>query len=103
MFEWIAYEMEGEWSGPDTHSHEYVLTWKSSGWGILYETKSGGGTSENDTDKPERIEQAIANGSAYKDKSFREEPTLSECPYCHQLHDFEQIQLCPLNPKNVVQ
>src|SRR6266581_3544722 len=34
---------------------------------------------------------------------WAQQPTLSECPYCHQLHDFEQIQLCPLNPKNVVQ
>ena len=29
VFEWKAYEMEGEWSGPDIHTREYVLAWKS--------------------------------------------------------------------------
>jgi hypothetical protein len=37
------------------------------------------------------------------EQEWAQEPALSECPYCHQLHDLEQIQLCPLNPKNVVQ
>jgi len=71
-FKWTAYEMEGEWSGPDIHSQEYVLTWKSDRWGILCHTHPGGG-SEYATDKPEQIEQAIADGLAYKDRSFREE------------------------------
>ena len=76
VFEWKAYEMEGEWSGPDIHTREYVLAWKSDRWGILCRTEPilpGGGISEYDTDKPERIEQAIADGLAYKAKGFREE------------------------------
>jgi hypothetical protein len=46
-------------------------------------------------------EQERREGTALPE--WAQEPTLSECPYCHQLHDLEQIQLCPLNPKNVVQ
>ena len=68
--------MEGEWSGPDIHTLEYVLAWKSDRWGILCRTEPilpGGGISEYDTDKPERIEQAIADGLTYKAKGFREE------------------------------
>ena len=38
-----------------------------------------------------------------EDAAASVEPTLTECPYSHQLHDLEQMQLCPLNPKNVVQ
>lgn len=60
-FEWRAYEMKGEWSGPDYHTREYVLTWQSSNWGIgeghTYETQ-------------EAIDQAIASGRLYKAKGF---------------------------------
>lgn len=27
-----------------------------------------------------------------------DEPTLRECPYCHQLHQAEHIERCPLKP-----
>ena len=72
-FEWKAYEMEGEWSGPETHTHAYVLTWRSDRWGILCHTKPtnpGGGTSEYEEDEPEKIKQAIADGLAYKADGF---------------------------------
>ena len=75
VFEWTAYEMESEWSGPVIHSKEYVLTWNSDEWGILCHTQPTvphGGTSEYDEDKPERIEQAIADGLAYKAEGFRD-------------------------------
>jgi hypothetical protein len=49
----------------------------------------------------EQERRAESEGTALSE--WAQEPALSECPYCHQLHDLEQIQLCPLNPKNVVQ
>jgi hypothetical protein len=68
-FKWTAYNMEGEWAGPDYHSRDYVLTWRSSSWGILM-SASG---SEYDEDEPEKIEKAIAEGRAYKAEDFRGE------------------------------
>lgn len=73
VFEWKAYEMEGEWSGPETHTKEYVLTWKSDRWGIVYTSHPRGLGSELDTDKPELIERAIAEDRAYKAKGFESE------------------------------
>jgi hypothetical protein len=76
VFEWTAYEMESEWSGPEIHTREYVLTWRSDNWGILCHTKPAtpqGGTSEYDEDDPEKIKQAIADGLAYKAEGFRSE------------------------------
>jgi hypothetical protein len=32
-------------------------------------------------------------------KEQEQEPTLRECPYCHQLHQAEYIEQCPLKPK----
>lgn len=74
VFEWTAYEMESEWSGPVIHPKDSVLTWKSDRWGILCHTKPTvphGGTSEYDTDEPEQIAQAIADELAYKAEDFR--------------------------------
>jgi hypothetical protein len=74
VFEWTAYEMESEWSGPEIHSKDYVLTWQSDNWGIICHTKPMGslrGTSDYETDEPERREQAIADGLAYKAEGFR--------------------------------
>ncbi len=66
VFEWTAYEMEGEWAGPETHTQEYVRTWRSDDWGILCEEKG----SEYSEDVPEQIDQAIAEGLAYKTEGF---------------------------------
>jgi hypothetical protein len=66
VFEWTAYEMEGEWSGPEIHSREYVLTWESDDWGILCHSNPDGWGSEDDESDPKGIEQAIANGRVYK-------------------------------------
>lgn len=54
-FQWTAYEMEGEWSGPEMHAKASVETWDSDEWGI----ECGGGESE---EEPDKIEQAIAQG-----------------------------------------
>lgn len=74
VFIWTAYEMEGEWSGPDTHTAKHVLTWQSTRWGILCHTAPtvpGGGISEYAEDNPEHIKQAIAADLAYKAKDWR--------------------------------
>ncbi|SRR6266567_1608985 len=72
VFEWTAYEGESEWSGPETHTQEYVLTWHSDGWGIVYSSLPNGSGSQLDSDEPEEIGQAIADGLAYKAEDFRD-------------------------------
>lgn len=66
VFEWRAYEIEGERSGLETHTAEEVRTWESSRWGILCQR----GGSEYAEYEHVRIEQAIANGLAYKAAGF---------------------------------
>jgi hypothetical protein len=34
VFEWTAYNGEGEWRVPEVHTLECVLTWNSNNWSI---------------------------------------------------------------------
>lgn len=70
VFEWTAYNMESEWAEPEIHTQEYVCTWRSSNWGILCADGSGSEYSEDD---PEKINQVIADGRAYKSEGFEGE------------------------------
>lgn len=65
VFEWTGSLGEGgEFSKPEIHSREYVLTWQSDNWGVLCGTGPGMGGSEYGENDPEKIEQAIAEGRA---------------------------------------
>jgi hypothetical protein len=34
-----------------------------------------------------------------EDVAASEEPTLAECPYCHQMHQIKHIEECQLKPR----
>lgn len=72
VFEWTAYEFEGEWAGPEVHDREYVMTWESDDWGINCHTEPRGGA-EYGADNKEDIEQAIAEGRAYIAEDFQQQ------------------------------
>jgi len=60
----------GEWAKPTIHSRASVLTWTSDDWGIHCHTEPAVGGSEYDVDEPAQIEEAIAQGLAYKAEGF---------------------------------
>jgi hypothetical protein len=62
VFEWKAYNMEGDWSGSKIHTQEEVCTWGSDDWGIDCDDEG--------VEDPDQIEQAIANGSANRAEGF---------------------------------
>lgn len=66
-FEWTAYNMEGEWAGPDIWRKDQIMKWNSDGWGIHYDE-------EQSAETPEQIEQVIREGRASRDKEFEPIP-----------------------------